>query len=375
MRVLVVTAVVASHFGPCAPLAWALRSAGHDVVVAADPATAAAVAGAGLPTRAAGTDARFAARYRDQCGGDPKALFCAVAAAMCEEVLPWARWWRPDVVVHDPTAFAGPVVAAATGALAVRASWGPDLVLRGRGPAGYPDALEDLAGRHGVSVRQSPPGPDLDPTPALAQLPDLPGRVAVRPLPWTGATRIPVGGSAVLAAPGPARRVVVCLGRSRDDLGSDGDVERVLAGVDALVGDGVEVVVAATGGQAAAVRRSAPHARTLVEAPLDRLLPGAALLVHHGGAGSASAGAVAGVPQLAVPDAPENRFSAGRYALTGATRVLPEGADVTAACRALLDDAGARAAADRVRAELLAAPPPARVAHDLVHHHLPGAVR
>ncbi|MDW6062592.1 hypothetical protein SAZ11_36845 [Streptomyces sp. FXJ1.4098] len=37
MRVLMMSTPVSSHFAPLVPLAWALRSAGHEVLVAGQP--------------------------------------------------------------------------------------------------------------------------------------------------------------------------------------------------------------------------------------------------------------------------------------------------------------------------------------------------
>ena len=46
MRVLVTTAAEKPHFLGLVPLAWALRSAGHEVVVASQPELAGAVSAA-----------------------------------------------------------------------------------------------------------------------------------------------------------------------------------------------------------------------------------------------------------------------------------------------------------------------------------------
>lgn len=79
MRVLVVSAPFPEHAFPVVPLAWELRSAGHDVLVAT-AAEAVRVADAGLPV-ADGT------------------------VALADE-------WAPDLVVHDALAPVGALVAA-----------------------------------------------------------------------------------------------------------------------------------------------------------------------------------------------------------------------------------------------------------------------
>jgi UDP:flavonoid glycosyltransferase YjiC (YdhE family) len=91
-------------------------------------------------------------------------------------------------------------------------------------------------------------------------------------------------------------------------------------------------------------------------APLSRVLPRAAALVHHGGIGTAAQAYAAGVPQLVMPmafDQPDNALRAQRLGV--ARFVLPKrftGESVAAALRALLDDPAVAAAAARRRDEL-----------------------
>ncbi|MEA2207331.1 MAG: hypothetical protein QOE77_4107, partial [Blastocatellia bacterium] len=54
MRVLVSSWGWRSHFYPLVPLAWALRSAGHEVLVASQPSMTDTIVGAGLPAVALG---------------------------------------------------------------------------------------------------------------------------------------------------------------------------------------------------------------------------------------------------------------------------------------------------------------------------------
>jgi UDP:flavonoid glycosyltransferase YjiC (YdhE family) len=52
MRVLILCTPVPTHFMPLVPMVWALRSAGHDVLVARRPDVMATVPAAGLGGRA-----------------------------------------------------------------------------------------------------------------------------------------------------------------------------------------------------------------------------------------------------------------------------------------------------------------------------------
>ena len=68
MRVLVVTWGWRSHLYPLVPLAWALRAAGHDVVVAGPPDLVDVITGAGLPAVPVGRLLDFAAVAAGQVG-------------------------------------------------------------------------------------------------------------------------------------------------------------------------------------------------------------------------------------------------------------------------------------------------------------------
>jgi UDP:flavonoid glycosyltransferase YjiC (YdhE family) len=63
--------------------------------------------------------------------------------------------------------------------------------------------------------------------------------------------------------------------------------------------------------------------RHFAYAPLSRVLPRAAALVHHGGIGTAAQGLAAGVPQLVMPIAYDQPDNAARLARLGVAAVLP----------------------------------------------------
>jgi rhamnosyltransferase subunit B len=80
-------------------------------------------------------------------------------------------------------------------------------------------------------------------------------------------------------------------------------------------------------------------ARHLDYAPLGRLLPGAAALVHHGGIGTAAAGLAAGVPQLVTPFAHDQPDNAARLEALEVARRLGRlrGRQMATALAELLD--------------------------------------
>src|SRR5438093_215538 len=95
MRVLFTTWAWPSHYFPQVPLAWALRSAGHEVRMTSQPELLTTMLNSGLPE--------------------------------------FGRWWRPDLVVYDPITYAGPLVARLLGVPAVRHLFGPDVTYFGAG--------------------------------------------------------------------------------------------------------------------------------------------------------------------------------------------------------------------------------------------------
>ncbi|GAA1635427.1 glycosyltransferase [Georgenia ruanii] len=108
--------------------------------------------------------------------------------------------------------------------------------------------------------------------------------------------------------------------------------------------------------------RLPPEVRHVAWAPLGRLLPHAAALIHHAGVGTAAQALAAGVPQLVVPFAHDQPDNANRLCRLGvAERVSPRrfrAPRAAAALRRLLDPAvAARCAgyADRVDFRLAAA--------------------
>ena len=102
----------------------------------------------------------------------------------------------------------------------------------------------------------------------------------------------------------------------------------------------------------------------------DLVLRQVHLAVHHGGSGTLLAAAAEGVPQLVMPMGADQFQNANALALSGAGVALPQGG-VTAdavrdGVRQLMDDPNYRAAANRVRGEILALPTPAERIDDLL---------
>ncbi|MDG4820768.1 DUF1205 domain-containing protein [Asanoa sp. WMMD1127] len=377
MRVLMTTWAWRSHLYAMTPLAWALRAAGHEVRVAAPPALAGPAAGAGVALVPVGADVdplpafrTFAGRNRpgDQkpAGGGPAArgvpraltVFAEIAEAMAGDLIEFTRAWRPDLVVYDPTAWAGAFAAAATGTPAVRHAYGLDLLSRLSGPVA--DLLAPLAARHGLDPVDPAAAPTVDPCPGRFQLDTLADRLPMRYVPFNGP------GTQESPLPAPRRpRVCVTWGTTMARL----DPAYLLIGpvISVLAGTGVEVVVAVTAAQRPLLGVLPPGVRVVTDVPLHLVVPGSAALVAHGGAGTMLTGLSHGVPQVLIPQLPDHAVHARRLTGVGAGLVIDRDGDLTdvrirEAVGRVLDEDGYRLEAAALAADMAAQPTPNAVA-------------
>jgi hypothetical protein len=130
VRVLFVASPMVGHVLPLLPLAGAMRDAGHEVVLATGPEGAGAARSSGLDVREVAPGLRItrsftrvAARHpvlaaRAANGSDRGTrfvgmLFAGVAAQMADDLTALAEAWTPDLVVQEPLAGAGGLVAGA----------------------------------------------------------------------------------------------------------------------------------------------------------------------------------------------------------------------------------------------------------------------
>ncbi|MEU3465893.1 nucleotide disphospho-sugar-binding domain-containing protein [Streptomyces sp. NPDC006733] len=379
MRVLFTTWAWPSHLYALVPMAWAFRSAGHEVLVATQPGLREEVVRTGLQGTSVGYDVDGVGMVRGyilpsetdgppissapHASRGPRALqmFLAHAESMTEDLVGLAKEWRPDLVVFEPTALAGPIAAASVGVPAVRLLYGTDLMLRAQQM--LPDAIAPLAARFGVA------GPDpfgavtVDPTPTGLQVPGEYRRLPLRYVPFNGPGERP--------EPLPERRdrprVLVTWGHTMARLDPRrflaGEVARALAGLD------VEVVLAVAGEQRTLLGPLAPGVRIEVDAPLHQLLPECDLVVAHGGAGTVLTSLLHGVPMLLIPQLPDHAGHAARVLAAGAGEVLTRDEATAERIRSevsrLVADGPERAAAAALRAEMLAQPTPSEVAAQL----------
>ncbi|MET0425597.1 MAG: nucleotide disphospho-sugar-binding domain-containing protein [Actinoplanes sp.] len=378
MRLLFTTWAWPSHLYAMVPLAWACRAAGHDVVVASQPALREAIEATGLTAVEVGTDVDAAGMVRGyvlpaesaagagpvaapRTGRGPRALAMVLANAvsMADDLVDFAKGWRPDVVVYDPTAMAGVVVAAAAGVPAVRHLYGTDLMQRARGM--LPELLAPVAERHGVSEFDPFGTLTVDPWPESLQLPGVPHRVGLGYVPFNGPGALP----RALPDRGGRTRALVTWGHTIGRVAP----ERfpVTAVAEALAAD-LDVVVAVSGEQSRLLGELPDGVTVLTDVPLHHLTGEADLVVSHGGAGTILTALHAGLPLLLIPQLPDHTGHAARVLARGAGQVLTydelSAARLRAEVTELLSGRAPEAAA-AVRAEILGGKPPATVVAEL----------
>lgn len=371
MKILTICIPQAGHLNPLLPLLRQFVQDGDEVVVASAEDIRGQVVAAGAEFRTAGQGlpayfAQLAARTRGRPGdGLPPErisyyfiprLFAEIAAAdMVDDALAVAQEFRPDGVLFDSEAFAGPLVAALSGARPIHhmigSPIGPDILdlcSDSLSPTWRSFGLErpHLAGLYdGLTVSISPP--------AFGAA-GLPGEVlTLRPAPLPER---------------PAERqdpplVYVTFGTLWADASLLRSVLTVLAQLD------VEVLV--TSGQLAPEELGALPANVTVEpfVPQGTVLPRASATINHAGAGTMLGALAHGIPQLLLPQAADNFVNSATLSAAGAAiQLLPDqvdGAAIGQAVERLLRDGGLRARAQQIAAEIAAMPGPEAVAAQL----------
>jgi glycosyltransferase (activator-dependent family) len=232
---------------------------------------------------------------------------------LLDELVRFARQWRPDLVLWDPLLYAAPIVAQAIGVPHLRMMYAADQTARigaqyrdlranhpedtsadpfvewmsaavGRFGAEYDESL-----RHGVKTLDCHPsylrydGVDVD-------------YLSARFVPQNKPMAIPRW----VLEPPPRPRVMLTLGISnRQTLGVE---ETSVADLlDGLADLDVEVVATLDATQLAAVPKIPDNLRAVDFVPMNELLAGCSAIVHQGGGATIGNAVVNGVPQLVIP--------------------------------------------------------------------------
>ncbi len=368
MRVLFVTSPAEGHFYPMVPLAWALRSAGAQVLVAAPESFAGEVTTAGLPAAAnCGPLDMIETMRPDPGSGTPRQAtdpvesrrntgrgFAKLAALVLPGTLELARSWGPDVVIAESMALAAPVVGSTLGVPYIEHRWGlavqPELAAVARAE------MSTLTG----TPLPSPPVETLDVCPPSFQSPGASPAAAFAYMPYNGPAAVP----AWTREPRQRPRVCLTLGTVLPRYGRVTPLMNLL--LKALVQLDVEVVVAMREEDRRRLEDLdllPAEVRTAAWLPLNAVLPACDAVVHHGGSGTTMTSLVHGLPQVALPHFADQFVNADRITTTGTGVALsPDEADadaVASAVSTVLADGRFRAAAAAVRSEIAALPTPA----------------
>ncbi|MFC4587990.1 nucleotide disphospho-sugar-binding domain-containing protein [Sphaerisporangium corydalis] len=363
MRVLFATWATRSHYYPLVPLAWALRAAGHEVRIAGQPDAGDMVTGSGLPFVPAGPSLDLGAiierirvrpsedasrQEREHARSDTAVrMFMAGSEAMADDLVAFARSWRPDLVVYEPRGYAAMKAAQVLGVPAVRSLSGGTDYTYVREEIERP-TLAPLWERFGLG---DPHGAlTLDPCPPSLQVDGPLPRHFMRYVPFNGGGAVP----AWLREPRTRPRVLVTFGVTFAK--HAGNLQPVRLATEAVSGLDVDVVVAAFAEQRAMLG-ALPESVTLVESmPLHLLLPTVSAVVHQGGAGTMLTSAACGVPQMVLPSIADEPLNARRLQEQGAGRhVHLADADhdvIRAEVAALLDQDSHRDAALKLKEEI-----------------------
>jgi UDP:flavonoid glycosyltransferase YjiC (YdhE family) len=361
------------------PLAWAFQAGGHEVRVASQPGLVPLITRTGLPAVSVGHDvdgsdimrrfmSRSAAQGRPldldrQENGAPRkrrplALYERMADAMLPDLLAVATAWRPDLIVHEPTTYAAPLVAAALDILHVRHLWGVDFQYQAR--RFELEVFQPHRERLGVDSFTPQGALTVDPCPAALQIRTDRPTLPIGYLPYNGSGAVPRW---LLAAPDRAR-VCVTWGTTMGTFATEetgiGPALEALADLD------IEVVAAVSERDRQALGRVPANVRVVEMLPLHLLLPTCDVLVTQGGSGTVLTAADAGIPMVVVPRLPDQTLNAERIAAAGAGAHLPPGsrepADVRGAVLETLGDPDRRRSARAISAENRRRPRPAEVA-------------
>ncbi|MER7109318.1 activator-dependent family glycosyltransferase [Streptomyces sp. NPDC000229] len=407
MRVLFTTTPEKSLFQQMVPLAWALRTSGHEVRVASQPSFADTITQAGLTAVPVGNERasrRLAQLHPERTEAERKGLpapYHAAATAledldwdtlragyeqvvaqwhktdnfpMTADLVAFARHWRPDLIIWEPLTYAGAIAAKASGAAHARLLWSIDvlgltrerfLTLKARQPADkQADPLAEWLGGYarkygGEFTEDMTTGHfSIDQFPTSLRMTAAGHRyVPMRYVPYGGPVSVPRW-----LWDEPTRpRVALTLGIAATNsfAGYVADFSDIL---DSLADLDIEVVATIAESEQHKLRRIPDNVRVVSYVPLHVLLPTCTAVINHAGPGTFLTTALNPVPQVAVPwdfDEPELARRAEAQGSVLAIRAdRATGAKVRESLLRVLNEARYREAATALRDQFLALPTP-----------------
>jgi glycosyltransferase (activator-dependent family) len=402
MRILFTVCSDKSLFYSMVPLAWALRTAGHEVRVASQPKLAGTITQAGLTAVPLGRDhAIWRALSHDPGkrqavragllepydvverpdvtwehlvkGYDHQVTWWHKAEnfPIIDQLVAFARHWRPDLVIWEPVSYAGSIAAEAVGAAHGRLLWSMDVFgltrerflrmksIEDRDGDPLGDWLAANADKHGVeysedlvtgqfTIDQFPPSLRMS-----ADLDYLPMRYT----PYGGPSTVPRW----LTVPPGRPRVALTLGITATDH-FDGYTVNLPSILDALSDLDMEIVATVADKERHKLGHIPDNTRIVPYVPLHALVPTCAAVIHHAGPGTLATTSLHAVPQLALPWDFDEPALARKLARQGTGLALDPttatGETVRDSLLRLLDEPDFRGHAEQLRDEMLAMPVP-----------------
>ncbi|MGW6055057.1 nucleotide disphospho-sugar-binding domain-containing protein [Streptomyces sp. NPDC055189] len=330
MRVLMLSTPVPTHFTPLVPLAWALRVAGHEVLIAVQPDVLPAVEAAGLVGVSAGVGFHYEERQGAELDpgqrplerhgraaledGSPGFVFATHSRYLWKEYLDIARAFGPDIVMSDALEFTALMVGGALDVPVVQQRWGVDPW----SATAHQQASAMLLGpcrRLGLEGLPEPTAL-LDPCPPSLQLPEAASGLPMRFVPYNGPGRQPPWAHRPAFAGTRPHRVLVTLGGRTLELNGVPFVRKFLQAFGEMPGTEVFATVAAR--HRKQIGPLPDTVRLVDPAPLNLVLDNCDAVVHHGGAGTAMTVTAYGVPQLILPQLADQFAHGDRLAAAGA---------------------------------------------------------
>ncbi|HWM06977.1 MAG TPA: activator-dependent family glycosyltransferase [Actinophytocola sp.] len=412
MRVLFTTYPEKTHFMAMAPLAWALRTAGHEVCFASQPKFAEVITQAGLTAVPVGPNRdmrQIMARDVNwfQIGQNGMPLPYDVVdwtdeqstwdyikdgydlqvprwhkmsnVPLVPDLVAFAKNWQPDLVVWEPSTYAGAIAAEACGAAHARLLFSVDgfgvareRYLRRMADRPADDRADPLAEwlasygpKYGFEF-----GEDLVTGQFTINL--MPPSLGVEAdLHYLPVRHIPYAGPAVVPAwlrTQPARpRIAVTMGlTTAEQTGEVIDLPDIFAGLAEL---DAEIVATLSKTAQERVPTVPDNVRLESFVPLHALIPTCDAVMHHGGFGTMLTAALHGKPQLIMPWHNDGPSFAQKVAARGAGLALhvfqATGAQVTSRLTRLLTEPKFQQGANKLRDEVLAMPAPNEVVGEL----------
>jgi UDP:flavonoid glycosyltransferase YjiC (YdhE family) len=375
MRVLLISTPVTTHLSPMFPMAWALKAAGHEVLVAGQPDVESASHGAGLSTWTAGgpfyvreqmaghlVGARRPIElgiYRDIDGNwdAVNRVWIDNARYMVRHYLTLARDWRPQLILADPVEFSSRIIGGLLGIPVVVHRWGLDLL---GGPAEQLARQALFLTMTDLRLASLPEASlILDPCPPSLQVQEAAPGESIRYVLSNGAAALPAW------ALRPADRPRVCLtfGHLTASLNGVSLFRRLMAAFGDI--SDIEFILTLERDYADALGAVPECVRIVDPVPLDLFLRTCDAIVHHGGAGTFLSACALGVPQLVLPGFADSFAVGEQIAQSGAgisvARVVGQNNPKTLRDSVLrvVQDPSFRQNAERVASEVAGLPTPA----------------